>query len=215
MKSTKFIIVIILLLSAILLSYSLPRAKYSGTGFVSKLQIPESISEWTGVDVTEQAGLDIDKPIYGFVSEALAYNYTNKKGENLLFIILDAGNFHHPKVCFTEAGYKIEELSDTEFNIAGHTLKTHTLFTERGGNSFLSFYWIVIDKNIAHEWVEQKLKQFYFSMFNKKRVGLMVRIDVPTKKENIKESLSLARQFIREMGQSIPSESVEYIFGNF
>jgi len=28
---------------------------------------------------------------------------------------------------------------------------------------------------VAHEWIEQKAKQLFFSVFGKKRVGLMVR----------------------------------------
>lgn len=211
MKSNKFIIAIILLIFSIAISYSLPKAKYVGTGFISKLNVPKSINGWTGRDVTGEVGLNLESDKYGFVSEALAYQYVNSEGKSLLFIILDAGNFHHPKVCFTGAGFKIKELSDTEFHLQNNTLKTHTLFTERGTDNFLSFYWIVIDKNVAHAWVEQKIKQLFFSLFGKKRVGLMVRVDIPTKEDNIEDARILAKEFLNEINKSL--DSADYIFG--
>lgn len=211
MKPNKFIVAIILLILTIVISYSLPKSKYTGTGFISKLNVPKSINGWTGRDVTSEVGLNLESDKYGFISEALAYQYVNSEGKSLLFIILDAGNFHHPKVCFTSAGFKIKELSDTEFRLQNHTLKTHTLFTERGKDNFLSFYWIVIDKNIAHEWVEQKIKQLFFSLFGKKRVGLMVRVDIPTKEDDIEAAHVLANEFLNEINQAL--HPANYIFG--
>ncbi|MBI4681485.1 MAG: EpsI family protein [Nitrospirae bacterium] len=213
MKSKKHLIVIILLMVAILLGYSLPKAKYTGTGFISRLRIPEIMSGWMGKDVTKDVGLSVRSTEYDFVSEALAYNYVNKEGKNLLFIVLDAGNFHHPKVCFTGAGFKIKELADTEFQLPNRALKSHTLFTERGKDNFLSFYWIVIDKNVAHEWIEQKSKQLIFSLFGSKRVGLMVRVDVPAKVEDIDDATDLAKQFINELSVVLPPDQADYIFG--
>lgn len=211
MKSKKYTAVIILLILTIAISYSLPKTKYVGTGFISRLNVPKSINGWTGRDVTGEVGLNLESDKYGFVSEALAYQYVNSEGKSLLFIILDAGNFHHPKVCFTGAGFKIKELSDTEFRLQNNTIKTHTLFTERGKDTFLTFYWIVIDKNVAHEWVEQKIKQLWFSLFGKKRVGLMVRVDIPTKEDNIGDARILAKEFLNEINKSL--DSADYIFG--
>ncbi len=213
MKSKKFLVVIILFILTILISYSLPKAKYTGTGFISALNIPKSVSGWMGKDVTSDVGLNLNESKYDFVNAALAYQYVSKEGKNLLFIILDAGNFHHPKVCFTSAGFKIKELPDTEFHIPGRTLKTHTLLTERAQDNFLSFYWIVIDKDVAHEWIEQKYKQFLFSLFGKKRVGLMVRVDIPAREENIDDAMILAKQFIYDLSLAIQPEHIDYLFG--
>ena len=213
MKSKKILTVIILLILTIIISYSLPKVKYTGTGFISELKIPKSIPGWTGKDVTQQVGLNLNEDKYNFVSGALAYQYVNNEGKTLLFIILDAGNFHHPKVCFTGAGFKIEELPDTEFHLSNHNVKTHTLFTERGRDNNLSFYWIVIDKVVAHEWIEQKAKQLFFSIFGKKRVGLMVRVDVPTNRNLIEESTLVARQFVRDLSQVLSPDQSLYIFG--
>jgi len=213
MKSTKIIIIITLLSVTILASYSLPRAKYTGTGFISKLHIPVTVSDWQGRDITSESGINLQSDTYGFVSEARIHQYTNNNGKRLLFILLDAGNFHHPKACFTGAGYEIKELPDSEFNIENRTLKTHTLFTKKGTDSFLSFYWIIIDKDVAHEWVEQKTKQLFFSLFGKKRVGLMVRLDIPTTEANTEEAHMLASQFVNDLNQTLQPEQADYIYG--
>ncbi|UCD36385.1 MAG: EpsI family protein [Nitrospiraceae bacterium] len=214
MKSSKFIIAGIILILSIVLSYTVPKAKYRGTGFISTLDIPKSFGGWSGKDVTAQAGLNLNSDMYGFVSEALVYQYINEEGKSLLFIILDAGNFHHPKVCFTGAGYSIKELPDTTFRSDNVNFKAHTLFTERGRETALSFYWIVIDKNIAHEWVEQKIKQLFFSLFGTQRVGLMVRIDIPGQEADQESAAMLAGDFINNLDIFLDKHNADYIFGN-
>ena len=212
-NNMKLITVLILLALTMYLSFAFPKTKYEGTNFISDLNIPKSFTEWHGHDVTKKLNINTANTNFNFINEAIANQYVNRKGESLLFIILDAGNFHHPKVCFTSAGYKLKGLADTEFYTSGHTFKAHTLFTQRGNESSLSFYWIVIDKKVAHAWIEQKFKQLYFSMLNKQRVGLMVRLDVPAKEDNIEDAMILARQFINNLGKSLKSEQVDYIFG--
>jgi EpsI family protein len=215
MKSYKFLIVLTVLGLSIVASYSLPKAKYVGTGFISQLDIPDSFGNWRGRDVSNEVGLrNLSATTYNFVGEAYAYKFVNNSGQSLLFVILDAGNFHHPKVCFTGAGFEIKELDDTTFTVANRNLKTHTLFTTKGKDSYLSFYWIVIDKNIAHEWIEQKFKQLYFSLFGTQRVGLMVRIDVPAKENDLEKAAVMAKSFISDIIGQLPVEKTEYIFGS-
>jgi EpsI family protein len=213
MNYKKSVVVIILISLAILISYSSPRAKYKGTGFITDLKVPKTISEWTGRDISEIVFESEDPQAFDFISESLAHQYANKAGQNLLFIILDAANFHHPKVCFTEAGFKIRELPDTTFSLPNRTLKAHTLFTEQGRDTYLSFYWIVIDKNVVHEWIEQKFKQLFFSLFGKQRVGLMVRIDIPVKEDEIGDAMLIAKQFVGDLDSSLNSEQFDYILG--
>lgn len=213
MKKNKFYIVVILLLSAMLLSFALPRTQHASTNLISQLEIPYMISGWLGKDVREVLGLNLEDDKYNFFSEAFAHEYSNRDGENLLFIVLDAGNFHHPNVCFTSAGFEIKELDDTEFHTLDRTFKAHTLYTERGTESYLSFYWISINKKIVHAWAEQKAKQLYFSLFNKKNVGLMVRIDIPAGENDIDDAMLLAKKFLNDLSDVLQPEHADYIFG--
>ncbi|MBI5056286.1 MAG: EpsI family protein [Nitrospirae bacterium] len=213
MEKYKYWVVIILLLSGAVLSFAFTKEKYVGTGFIAKLDLPVVVAKWRGENITEEVNGSIQRSTANFISDMLSYQYTNNEGKKLLFIILDAGNFHHPKGCFTSAGFNIRELDDTEFNVMGRRLQTHTLFTEKGEEKFLSFYWIIIDKNIVHEWIDQKIKQLYFSLFNKKRVGLMVRIDVLTDKDKMKDSMIIAKDFINDMSKTLHQEELDYIFG--
>lgn len=209
----KPLLTIIFVLSALVLSFAFPRTKYAGTDFISKTEIPSLLPGWEGKDMTTQLGLDTNDKKYNFINQALAYQYVNREGKKLLFIVLDAGDFHPPKACFTSAGFKITELTDTLIHTTDHSLKAHTLLTEKGTETFLSLYWISVDKKIIHEWMEQKLMQFYFSIFNKKRIGLMVRLDISTKKDDTEEALAIAKQFINDLSQLLPPEQAEYIFG--
>ncbi len=213
MRPFKFWIIIILLSTAIVLSFTYKRPKYKGTGFISRLEIPSAFDGWRGKDITADLQLDLEASKFGFLSDIMTYQYVNGSGQSLLLIILDAGNFHHPNVCYTSAGFRIKELDDTEFNIAGRTVTARTLYTERGTESYLSFYWIVIDKKIVNKWIEQKLKQLYFTLFNKKRIGLMVRIDIPARESEIPDALILARQFVNDFSTALAPEPEDYLFG--
>ncbi len=214
-SSKKYLTVIIILLSCIITAYAMPRAQYKGTGFISGIDIPYKMNNWTGRDITDQLNLDFDKNWNKFISEAKIIEYISKSGQKATMIILDAGNFHHPNVCFTASGYTIKELKDQELNVSGRKIKAHTLFTEKGKIKNISIYWIIIDKNIVHEWIEQKIKQLYFSLFNRERVGLMVRFDIPTDENNIQGSIDIAQQFISELSQAIQPKYADYICGEY
>lgn len=214
MNRPKLIIVFTLLILALIASYAMPRAQYVGTNFISTLKVPLKVADWTGKDVKEKLNLDFDKDWNRFISEAMIHEYKNPKGQQLSLIMLDAGNFHHPNVCFTAAGFEIKELKSTEFDLPGRTVKAHTLFTTKEGVSNISFYWIIIDKKVIHSWIGQKYKQLFYSLFNRQRIGLMVRIDVPTEKKNIKEAVVMANQFLNSLSAKISKEKIEYIFGN-
>ena len=198
---------------AIFASHYLPQAKYVGTNFIPGLEVPFTFAEWQGTDISKALNINTANADFNFINQALAHNYVNGRGQSLLFIILDAGNFHHPKVCFTGAGYNIKELPDSEFNLSGHSFKAHTLFIERGKDSFLSFYWIVINKKVAHDWIEQKYKQLVYSLFNKKKIGLMIRMDIPAKEENIKNASIMADRFINDLNRALKPKEADYILG--
>jgi len=86
----KFWIVCILLFASVVISYSLPRAQYSGSGFISKLSIPYTINDWSGKDVTDQLNLDFDKNWNKFISEAKISQYVNiSNNKSIIFILLE------------------------------------------------------------------------------------------------------------------------------
>jgi EpsI family protein len=201
---------IILLSSSIIYCFASPKAKYTSQINLTSIQVPYTITDWQGKDVAKELNLEDER--YNFVSEVLARVYANPYGESLLLLILDAGNFHHPKVCFGSSGFKIKELNDTEFHISNRILKAHTLYASKGNEGFIVVYWICIDKKIV-DWTEQKIKQLWFSLFNKQKSGLMIRLDIPTREDRIEDSLKLARTFMADLTETIPPKQADYIFG--
>ncbi len=212
---SKCIIVIVLLLSAMGLIFALPKGiKYRGTNFISQLKLPPVITDWYGEDVSSKININSKDEVYNFLGDFLAYQYVNKDKASLLFILLDAGNFHYPNRCLNLSGYEVKELNKTPLYAAGRTLNAYTLHAKKtSGEEYLILYWIVIDKRPIPNWVEQKVKQLYFSLFNKKRVGLMARIDIPIQRGNFADGLILAKQFIGDLSQKLPPEQADYIFG--
>ncbi len=211
MNNKKQLITVIFLTLTIAVSFYLPRHKYTSPKIIPELKIPQNINGWWyGSDVSKKLNLQDER--YNFVSDVFASVYANKYRESLLFIILDAGNFHHPKVCFGSSGYKIKETPQAAFKVGGREFKPNILFAQKGKEELLIIYWICIDKKIVN-WAEQKLNQLWFSMFNKQKTGLMIRLDIPAQENKIPDSISTAEEFLNDLIKNLPPEQADYIFG--
>lgn len=204
-------ILIFLLLVTILVSFGLQKPKYVSPNILGKLDIPYSLIDWRSEDVSNAIKQQGDDR-YNFISDIFARVYGTRAGKSLLFIILDAGNFHHPKVCFGSSGYKIEELEDTEFDIPLGTFKAKTILALKGDVGFVLVYWMVINGKEVN-WTEQKIKQFWFSLLNKQKEGLMMRLDIPVTDGNPKDAISFGQSFIADISSEMSDEDQEYIFG--
>jgi hypothetical protein len=190
-----------LLLATAAGAYGVPRPKYTGTNLIPQLTIPMQPNGWTSRDMVGELNLQ-DDDRYRFMSDIFARLYTHATGQHLLFLVMDAGNFHHPKVCFGSSGFTVRELPDTRLTAGERTFAAKTLYARRGHEGFVVIYWMVIDKHRV-DWSGQKLSQFWSSLLNKPRVGLMARMDIPAHENAITHSVSLADQFIRAAGESL------------
>ncbi len=214
-SKAKGLIVIALLLAAIVFSYAVPvDIAYRGSEFISRLQVPD-LQEWTGTDMSDILRANLQDARYKFISESLAYQYADKDDKELLFMVINARDFHYPNACFSSSGFKVRDLGTSSFDISGRTLSINALLAGRETQNIktLVVYWIVIDKNLVTSWAEQKLKQLYFSLFDKKSVGVLVRLDIPVKEDGIDQGMVLAERFINDMSGALDGEDADHLFG--
>lgn len=210
MNTNRPITIIAILILAAGICFGLPKAKYTSVKIVSTLNIPERMYDWRSQDFSKQ--LNKDDLRYNFISDIFARLYVNHYRENLLLLILDAGNFHNPKICFGASGYKIRDLENLKIDLDGKSLSAHALYMQKGDKGMILVYWICIDKKVV-DWTEQKWKELWYSLFNKQRAGLMIRLDIPTPPGRIENSLKLAKSFIKDLSLKVSPQDAEYIFG--
>ncbi len=211
LKPDRRFIVSAVLIAAIGLAFVLPKPRYQSPDIIPSLEIPYETEDWDGKDFSQE--LDLGDERFNFVSDILARLYQNKYYEQLLLIVLDAGNFHHPRVCFGASGFEIRELNDTVLTVQGRTFKAKTMFTSKNQENFLLLFWMCIDKKNV-DWTRQKFTQFWYSLFNKQKTGLMVRLDIPLRDEkDIPHALARAAGFLTQIGQDLPQEQLDYLFG--
>jgi len=212
-----FAIVGLFLVLCVSVVYFTPRAKYAGKAIAAEVldSIPKDGRHWQGRDI-EDIGNDLESEVYSFISRVFARQYVSKASpeQSVFLIVLDAGNFHYPKVCFQGAGFISEELPQRELNLPGGKLKAHLMLSKKKNEQLLSIYWICIDKEIVPTWAQQKIKQLYYSLFNKERVGLMVRIDIAVT-GNIDKSVEIAQAFLNDIYQATPPQYRDYIFSAY
>lgn len=210
MKLNRPIFAILLLLCALAVSFILPKNKYKSPDILSKLDIPFSFPGWQGKDASNL--FNPDDLRYNFISKIFARIYANQYKESLLLLILDAGNFHNPKICSRGAGSTITDLPNLELKTLNHTFQAQAIYIQKGNEGTLLVYWICINKKLVN-WTGQKITQLLYSMFNKEKIGLMVRLDIPARKETLDTAYALAQKFVSEISEQIPAKQAEYIFG--
>jgi len=211
----KHIIVITLLAATIFIAFALPKWKYKGLDTLKQVNIPVSMTGWQSRDISDNLKSNMSKGnVYNFVGDVFARVYGNFLGEQLMMLVLDAGNFHNPKVCYGSSGYNITELEDLELAAGAKKFKAHVLYLEKGDEGLTMVYWICINKKIVG-WTEQKIIELTASILQKKKAGLMVRLDIPTRKGGSEASLRLAQDFVKDLSHSLTPEQSEYLFGKY
>ena len=203
--------VIALLLVAILIAFGLPKPKYQSAKILHEITLPKNLLNWTSLDVSNK--LDSRDDRYKFMSDIFARIYGNSDGKSLLFIVLDAGNFHHPRVCFGSSGFNLTELPDIPLSpFADFTFNAKTLWARKGEQNVLIVYWMCIDRKQVN-WAEQKINQFWTSLTNQRKTGLMMRMDVPVEGNDTAAAVGLAQEFVRDFGKFVTPQESEYVFG--
>ena len=108
--------------------YFVPKPKYQGKAFTEKViqSIPSFAGKWKQKEESI-AGGKMEGDVYNFISRIFVRHYKkiDEPDKEVLLVVLDAGNFHYPKICFRGAGFKTEELRAREVNIAGKKIKMH------------------------------------------------------------------------------------------
>lgn len=209
----KYTVTIFLLIATMVIAFALPKVKYKGLDTLKQVNIPVSITGWQSRDVSGSIKSKMnEQEVYNFVGDVFARVYGNFLGEQLLMLVLDAGNFHNPKVCYGSSGYKITELDDIELSASATKFKAHALYLEKGNEGLTMVYWICINKKIVG-WTEQKALELWASLLQQKKAGLMIRLDIPTRKGGTETSLRLAQDFIKDLSRNLTPEQNKYLFG--
>lgn len=203
-------IISIVLFLVIGVAFGIPRPKYESLKILSSLNLPTRFAGWDSIDYAGE--LDLREDRYNFISDIFARLYKNRRGEYLLFLVLDAGNFHNPQVCYTSSGFKVEETAGIKIPIPDRTIVASALFMERHDLNMTMLYWLCIDKKIV-DWAGQKFIELWSSIFNKKKAGLMVRLEIPTTGDR-QAAMDLAKEFIEDLNNNLTEEQKEYLFGN-
>jgi EpsI family protein len=206
----KPLIIVFLLVIAFCLAYGSPRPKYQSTDILKTIILPDKMGFWRGEDVKQQVNLGQNQ--YFFIDDIKTKKYVNNQGMTIYFTLLDAGNFHHPRICFNSAGYTAQDLPDTNFETPNAKFQSPTLFFKKKNEDVLVIYWLCINKQRV-DWTGQKLKEFWFSLRGIKRTGFTVRLDIPVTEENIKPAIISAQDLVKNLSRTMPKTQADYIFG--
>lgn len=200
-----------ILMLTVLLTLILPKSKYEGLSLLDELSIPASVGSWQGTDISD--AIDTEDERYNFISDIFARYYTDPKGMQILLLVLDAGNFHNPRACFELSGYKITELEPLQLPYGGRTLTAQAILASRGDENMLIVYWLCIDRKLT-SWTGQKFKEFYSSLFGRKKAGFMIRLDIPLPSEDYEPALLPLYEFVLNLHKSLNLRTAHHLFAS-
>ena len=224
----KAVRVILFVLITALVAFGLPKPKYQSLDVIKDIAVPMQVGPWAGRDVKTDIQLMDSK--YNFIKSLFLREYRHPTGQVIYLYLLDAGNFHNPKVCLTMAGFSMEDLEDIELRpvvpgadaagtgapgqitAAQVPFKAKTAMITKGEANFLVSYWITINGKRV-DWTEQKVKEFFFSLVGAKKAGLMVRIDTPVTKELIPLARQGIQDFTSRLSAVLQPKDRQLIFG--
>jgi hypothetical protein len=224
MGKTKSLIVIAIIFISIAVSFGLPKSKYQSFDIIRYLNIPLSFESWLGEELPNNEE-EIKK--WDFINKSKQYyfykiygpdlyhNYSFLKedGNQIYFSLLNAGNFHNPKSCYTGIGYKPRYEGKTNITLGKNTvLQFETYLMLKENNTLLTTFWMCIDGKRVN-WVEQKLHELTRSITNRQSINVSARIDVPTNPENSDNALAVTKNFIRDLYGTLDENKKVYIFG--
>jgi len=201
---------LILLVITLAIVHLVPRPQYTSPDVLSTFKIPTEMKYWRSQDVSGE--LNVRDKRYAFVSRILAGQYVNDLGESLILMVLDAGNFHHPKVCFGSSGFHPMPQEDIKVDVRGKKLNVKSIYMQKGAESVLVVYWITINGRPV-DWTQQKFVELYYSLIGKQKTGFMGRLDIPVPTGNISAATELAKGFIKDISKELSKEEAGSLFG--
>ena len=224
MGKVKGLIIIAIILISIVASFGLPKIKYQSFDIIEYLNIPLLIGDWSGKPLPNN-----EKKIkkWDFINKSKQFHYykiygpylyqyysfKRKDGAQIYFSLLNAGNFHNPKNCYTGIGYKPRY--DGTYNIImgkKTVLQFDSYLMLKKNNHLLTTYWMCVDGKRVN-WLELKLNELICSLTNKESINVLTRIDVPTNPKNTEKALAVTKEFLRDLYGILDKNKSVYVFG--
>ena len=211
MGKTKSLILIAIILIPIAVSFGLPKIKYQSFDIIEYLNIPLFIGTWLGEEMpnTDEelkmkfAFINKSKQFYFWKEHGseiyLNYHFSKKNGSEVYFTLLNAGNFHNPKSCYTGTGYEPRYEGTHNIKLSKNTtLQFDSYLMLKKNSDLLTTYWMCVDGKRVN-WLELKLNELICSLTNRKSINVLTRIDVPANPGNIDRALTVTKNFILEL----------------
>jgi EpsI family protein len=211
MVKAKSLIIIAIIFITILVSFYSPKIRYQSFDILEYINMPLSIGNWLGKELPNKD--EEEKKAFTYINKSKQYYFWKKDGSEIYFSLLNAENFHDPKVCYTGIGYKPRYEGTHKINLSkSTTLQFDTYLMLKKNNTLLTTYWMCINgKNV--NWLELKLNKRIYALTNKESINVLTRIDVPTNPKNTEKALAVTKDFLRDLYRILDKNKSVYVFG--
>lgn len=225
MGKSKSVIIIAIIFIPIAATFLLPKTRYQSFDIIEYLNIPLLIGNWLG---EEMPNTDEElKKKFTFINKSKQfyfwkkhesgqyqyYHFSKDDGSEVYFTLLNAGNFHNPKSCYTGIGYKPRyEGKDNILLENKNVLQFDTYLMLKENNDLLTTYWMCVNGKKVN-WLDLKLNEIICSITNRESINVLTRIDIYTNPADTSKALTTTKDFIRELYETLDKNKRVYIFG--
>jgi EpsI family protein len=194
MDKRNFVIVVVILIMAAIVSVSsyLPSRQAHDT--VSVSAFPMRVGEWVGRDIA------LDQKIYDLLEtkNLVMRNYTRPDGVVInLYIVYSQTNrkvAHPPEICMQGDGAQV--LSKTDSVVIGK-IAANKLILSRGESREMVFYWYKAGTSHTASYLQQQLQVSWERLFRKNVSTAMIRVYMPFDAKGEDATREMLSEFIR------------------
>ncbi len=196
MNNRNFIIVMIVLLAAGIISVFSYLPSKPGSLEPQMANFPLVIGQWQGVDIP------ISERDYQILEtrNLIIREYKNRGGESVyLYIIYSSDSrraIHPPEICYTGGGATILEKSIVPVT---ESITANSFVIEDRDSRQLVVYWFKSPGLSTYSYLKQQIKVVFDRIFSKKTSGAMVRVSTVVKGDSQNDALGLIRAFCFEI----------------
>ena len=200
-ENLKFLIIVVCLSLASLVSWSLYFKDYRQADTVNIHQFPKAFGSWTSQELT------ITEDEYAILEthNAFVRKYSNKSGKEVyLYVVYSEHNrkvSHPPEVCYIGSGLTVANNVRDFVEVGGEkkSVAVNKLLLEEKNRQQIAMYWFKVGKAFTPNYWKQQFLIARDNIFGKSVSSALIRVSVTVKEGDVKTAEKTLKEFSAEV----------------
>ena len=195
-----YVVIVILLIMAGCVSWSLFFKEYHQTDTVNIHRFPKEVGDWKSWDLL------IPEDVYAVLETRNVFTrqYTNPSGKEAYLMLVYSQNnrkvSHPPEICYAGSGVSILANHRTYIKLnSGKWIKVNQLFVEQGNIQQMMYYWFKVGDSFTSNYWKQQFLIVWKTLLGKSASSALIRISVSIDASGPAKATETSNEFVQVM----------------